>query len=334
MTPRFAILLFTSFTTLLTPAPALEHAPIPRPATTAPTAAASTTIAPRHLATITGDTTDTATPVILSPRHRAVLSARVATRIDQLHHEMGSRFELGEPLITLDPAIHEAAVLTAQARLTHAQSELARLETLAAERTHVKQAEAAILAARANLHATRRLHTNQHASDVELAVAQRDLDIALAQRDLAESQLQADLAAARQALDTARADLRIARHQLEACTVRAPFPGRVTRVLINPHEWVERGTPLIEVLDDTALRARFLLPANAFTRVRIGQQIAIDIAGAYEPAAARITHISPGIDPASQTFEVFARIDNEGRALSPGLRASFNLHQLLTADQP
>ena len=65
----------------------------------------------------------------------------------------------------------------------------------------------------------------------------------------------------------------LAAHEWQACTIRAPYAGRVARVLINEHEFVQRGTPLIEIADDTVLLARFLLPSALYRAVGVGRKL-------------------------------------------------------------
>ena len=58
----------------------------------------------------------------------------------------------------------------------------------------------------------------------------------------------------------AKASVREARVNLERAAVKAPFPGRVTRILVAPGELVAPGTTVAEIYDDTRLEIRVAIP--------------------------------------------------------------------------
>jgi membrane fusion protein, multidrug efflux system len=102
-----------------------------------------------------------------------------------------------------------------------------------------------------------------------------------------------DLMRARRALAQARMELKVAEHELSACTISAPYAGRVVKLLVREHELVQKGQELIRIVDDRLLRARFLAPSHARGRLAIGQTLALQIETIDRPVEARITHISP-----------------------------------------
>ncbi len=80
-----------------------------------------------------------------------------------------------------------------------------------------------------------------------------------------------EFAKAKADLEVAKANVALAQYKLEACTVRAPYPGRVVKLLVNENEWIEQGQPLIEIVDDRIMRARFYLPSRFYGRIKTGQ---------------------------------------------------------------
>lgn len=119
----------------------------------------------------------------------------------------------------------------------------------------------------------------------------------------------------------AEANLVVAKIRVETCTIRAPFDGKVVRVATNRHEYVQPGQELVEILDDSILRAQFLAPAALRNELTIGREVPVRILESGRVVTARVSHVGKMIDPSSSTVKVLAEIDNADGALSAGLRA-------------
>ncbi|MHC4873846.1 MAG: efflux RND transporter periplasmic adaptor subunit [Planctomycetota bacterium] len=117
----------------------------------------------------------------------------------------------------------------------------------------------------------------------------------------------------------ARSNLAVAEHELNSCTVKAPYDGRVVKVMADEHELLQRGEELISLVDDRVLRARFLVPANFFQSLKKKFRVLIKIPGVERDISGTITHISASIDSASNTFEVYAEVDNRESILRGGM---------------
>jgi len=266
--------------------------------------------------------------VVLAPRQRAVLSAEVTSTVAEIAKEMRESFRAGDSLLQLDATLLAMKEREARAVLASTQAALAQIETLAAEKTEIRRAEAVVVAARANLEATESLYKEKQASRVQLESARRDLCVAEADRERAASSAAPQLAAARKDVALAEGALAVAAHQVQACRVQAPYAGHVVRVLVQAHERVEPGTPLIEIVDDAELLAKFLLPARLFNAVQLGQAITLRVRETGADMQATVSRVSAVLDAASMTFEVHARIDNRDGRLCAGMNATLMLTDL------
>lgn len=121
--------------------------------------------------------------------------------------------------------------------------------------------------------------------------------------------------------DAAEAEARLesAVRDAEACSIVAPFDGRVVEVFVNEHELVEKGRPLLSLIDDSRLTAKFLFPEEKFDQVKIGDVLDLRVPVAGVSRSARISHIAPVLDPASRTLDVWAAVDNADSALRAGM---------------
>lgn len=161
----------------------------------------------------------------------------------------------------------------------------------------------------------------------DLASAKAVLDAATASLDAASgmydrnSASQVELAEARRDVAEAAARLERARHQAEACAIVAPFDGRVAEVMVSEHELVEKGRPVVSLIDDSRLVAKFLFPEEKFGQVGIGDVLIVRIPVAGVSREARVSHIAPALDPASRTLDVWAAVDNADAVLRAGMTA-------------
>lgn len=143
-----------------------------------------------------------------------------------------------------------------------------------------------------------------------------------------KSASQIELEEAKKGVAEAESRLELALHENEACRIVAPFDGRVAEVLVNEHELVEKGRPVISLMDDSRLTAKFLFPEERFGDMSIGDMLEIRIPVVGVVRQARVSHIAPVIEPASRTLDVWASVDNADSALRPGMTV------LLTDESP
>ena len=130
---------------------------------------------------------------------------------------------------------------------------------------------------------------------------------------------------AKKEADAAAANLDIARKELALTKITAPYPGIVKKVLVREYEWVDKGKPVIEVVNDKVLQANVLMPSTLFGKVRQGQEVSISVVETGTTVSGKVTHVSKVLDPASGTFEVYCEVQNPNGAVRSGMTGSLNL---------
>lgn len=163
------------------------------------------------------------------------------------------------------------------------------------------------------------LHEAQRAkSAAELAGAERSLQAneRLAQLN-ASGLMELDLA--RNAVDKARAELQMSDAQLSKCQILAPFDGVVAEHRVREQQYVQPGTPVLDILDDSSYELEFLVPSTWISRLRPGMSIRMRIDETGRDVYARVLRTSPRIDPVSQTLRVTAAVQGAARELRPGM---------------
>ncbi|THB71463.1 MAG: efflux RND transporter periplasmic adaptor subunit [Desulfovibrio sp.] len=130
---------------------------------------------------------------------------------------------------------------------------------------------------------------------------------------------------ARGALGVAQAEYAQADRDIESCTIVAPFTGRVSKLMVNAHETVQEGQELLEIVDDSVLLVKTLLPSAAFRSVSVGLEVMIQVNEIDAQVSGAVSHISATLDPASGTFEIYAEVDNSEGQLRSGMTGTLIL---------
>lgn len=130
--------------------------------------------------------------------------------------------------------------------------------------------------------------------------------------ELEEKQAEADVA-------NAEFQLILAEKNFAASEVRAPFDGKVADVFIRLYELPERGRPIMDIVNDSIITAKFLVPSYLMTSKKIGDPVFLLIQDTREVIKSRITRMSPVINAASGTVKVEAEINNRSGHLKGGM---------------
>jgi RND family efflux transporter MFP subunit len=163
------------------------------------------------------------------------------------------------------------------------------------------------------------LHDAQRAKSMaELAGAERSLQANQRLAELNAAGLM-ELDLAKNAVEKSQADLRISETQLSKCEIKAPFAGIVAEQRIREQQYVQPGTPLVDVLDDSGYELEFLAPSSWLRRMQAGTVVNIHIDEVRRHGLARILRISPRIDPVSQSIKVTAKLEGPIADLKAGM---------------
>ncbi len=103
--------------------------------------------------------------------------------------------------------------------------------------------------------------------------------------------------------EKAFAAVKAAQVNVNGCIVRAPFSGRVVKMIVNEHENVFPNDQLISLLDDSLLEIELILPSKSLAWLKVGTpfEYAVDETGLRYSAV--VQDIGANVDPASQTVK-------------------------------
>jgi HlyD family secretion protein len=272
------------------------------------------------------------------------VSSPVPGRLATLAVQAGQDVPRDALLFELDAAAEQAARAAEAARLAQAQAQVAntakgrRVDEIAVIQAQLAQARAQADLAAADLARQQQLVTQGFITPARLD----DARTALAQAQARVSELSASLQvarlpsrsdeqqAARASADAAAQALRAQAWRVQQMRQQAPAAARVTDTYFRVGEWVGAGVPVVALLPEGAVKARFFVPEAELGSIAPGQAVTLSCDGCGAPIAAHITRIAPQAEytppvifsnaqRAKLVFMVEARPDgNDAKRLKPG----------------
>ncbi len=213
-------------------------------------------------------------PVIgrLVSRQSGVVAARIAGAVAKMHVHIGDHVEEGDLMAELVSASLEVEVRRMEAALQRAEAELA-----------IRKNESERL---------RRLRNS--AAFQQGQYEDKKLEVTTLESRVTE----------------AKADLEIARLNLDYASIRAPYAGTVTLRQTEAGAYVPLGAPVVSLVNDQSLEAEADIPSDRMAGLRPGRKVTVEIAGVEAPASVRA--LVPVENPLTRTRAV--RFTLEGDA--------------------
>jgi len=235
------------------------------------------------------------------------ISPEVAGRVASVEVEVGDRVSKDRPLVVIDPRPFEL---------------------------RLRQAEARVSAARADLELARRELERKQDLVSDKTIPQAVFDQAQARHDLAAA-----------TLSEAVASRDLADRDLELTTVRAPADGTVTARIVVAGQWTDVGAPLVEIALGRRVKVVARVPSHWVTALQGLEGFDFTVQPGESPRRALLYSIDPVVSETSRSFEVVGVAPAAG--LKPGLFANIRLDSpetvrtlwipasaLLTSDTP
>jgi RND family efflux transporter MFP subunit len=142
------------------------------------------------------------------------------------------------------------------------------------------------------------------------------------------------LARSASGLDQAEVELKRAALDLERTTVRAPFPGRVADLRVDPGQFVSAGDELMTVVDLDPIKVEVQVLEAEVAYMREGRQASVAFAAfPGETFSGRIVSINPRVDPETRTARVTLHLPNPDHRIKPGMYARVSLDAQSFADR-
>lgn len=241
------------------------------------------------------------TPVVLeipmtgtvTARDHASLSSRVSGLVSAVHVTTGDRVGKGAKLLSLDPTLEKLGLMEAKAASAEALAE--------ADEARRRRDEA------------RRLGPKKGIPETEIRAAE-------AEAKIAETKLERLHAAERYKQEL------VARHD-----VYAPFAGVVVRRLAEEGEWVDTGTPVLELVGTGNLRLDLRVPQEHYPYIDTDTGVSVRLdAMPSRSIDGRISAKVPMSDSSSRTFLLRVQLPAREEDVTPGMSAQARLRMAST----
>jgi HlyD family secretion protein len=257
------------------------------------------------------------TDAVLYPRDQAAIVPKIIAPVKKFYVERGSPVKAGQLLVELENQDLVGAHLRSLGGYQQAQ---------ATYDMQVQKVAQDLKLAKQTLDAQQRLYDSRQVLYKEGAVSAKDLEdanVALTQArnayDLAQKQN--DLKVAEAQLNAAKGDTASAEAQVSYTKITSPIDGVVTDRPFYAGETPPAGAALITVMDLSQVVARAHVSQLDATRLKTGDEATLAVPGQGPAIKAKVTLVSPALDPSSTTVEVWVQAANPGGRLKPGVSA-------------
>ena len=234
------------------------------------------------------------------------VAAPLAGTLARLSVQAGQSVAQGAPLFALESEAEAAARAEAQARVIGAQAQARntdsgrRADELAVTAAQLAQARAQAALARNELGRQQQLVNQGFVSkarldDAQAAVAQSAAHVVELEAALRVAQLPArsdERAAARAGAGAAEQALKQSEWRVAQKQQQAPVAGVVAETYFRAGEWVAAGQPVVSLLPQGGVKARFFVAETEVAALAPGQAVTLRCDGCGAPIAARISRIA------------------------------------------
>lgn len=223
-------------------------------------------------------------------RDHYVLSAPLSGEVDRITLREGDEIVAGQTVARLRPVVPALLDSRTQLELRRRVEAARAAQERAAAR--VAQGQVVLEQARLEVERSRKLAESRlvavaklESDELTFLLAQREIDTANADVHVARHDVEVALAAVSRAHEGARTD--------EDWLLKAPIAGRVLRVQQKSAGTVSVGAPLIEFGDLSDLEVVIEQLTNEATRVSVGAPVRFDGWGGPQPLLGRVRRIEP-----------------------------------------
>ena len=276
---------------------------------------------------------------VLYPIHQASISPKITAPVRKFYVQRGDKVHRGELLAVLENKDLTAALLSAEGGYDQAEANYAAT-TSSGLPEQMQTAKLNVLNTRTALDAQQELYQSETKLYRQGAIARKQLDAA-----------QVALTAAQSAYETAKKHLKnlealgegeqkkAALGQLELAhgqylgaaaqvgytEIRSPINGVVADRAVYPGDIAPAGTPLLIVMDTSKVVVRLHVPQQQAELLRLGQTASFQVSGLSKEVPAKVTVLSPALDPNSTTVEVWVTANNPAGELKPGTTVNVSI---------
>src|SRR6266851_4912035 len=276
---------------------------------------------------------------ILFPLQQSAITPKISAPVKAFYIKRGSRVRQGQLLAVLEN--RDLAATAQENQGAYNQAEATYATTTSAQLPEeIQKVQLDTQAAKQMLEAQQKIYNSRQELFQQGAIPRKELDQAGVdltqarnQYQIAQKHLDALMATGKQqALKSAAGQLESAKGkflgaaaQMSYSQIRSPIDGVVTDRPLYPGEMAAAGTPIVTVMDISQVIAKAHIPQPEAELLKVGDKATITVPGESEPVDAKVTVVSPALDPNSTTVEVWVQAKNPKQRLKPGTSVQLSM---------
>ena len=271
--------------------------------------------------------------VVIFPLEQATIAPKITSTVKTFLVQRGTRVKKGQLLAELENADLSASAEASRGDYEQAEANYVMTVGMTLPQ-QIQKAELDAQAAKAGYEAQQKIYESRKELLQQGAIARRDVDaaeVALAQArsqsEQAERQVadmrrlgkEAQLKSAQGTKESAEGKYRSATAQLSYSQIKSPIDGVVTDRPLYEGDLATANQPILTVMNLSRLIGKAHIPQAEAAQLKVGSPAELRIAGLDEPVTARVSLVSPALDPGSTTVEVWVEARKPNPALRPGM---------------
>ncbi len=267
---------------------------------------------------------------VLYPIDQANVTPKIAAPVRRVLVNRGDHVKAGQVLAELENRDLVAAAAESKGQWEQAQASYQAM-TGATALDETQKSESDVASARQALEAAKKVYESRVELVKQGAFAQKladDARVSMVQAqgqfDTAQRHLQTLNSVGRReqtrglqaAIDSAKAHYDNASVQAGYATITSPISGIVADRAVYPGEMAAPGSPLVSIVNISQVVARANIPVKDAAFIKPGSPATLS--GPEGDIAGKVTVVSPAVNPATTTIEVWISAPNPGEVMKPG----------------
>jgi multidrug efflux pump subunit AcrA (membrane-fusion protein) len=253
---------------------------------------------------------------------KVVLRTEVGGIVREIRAREGLRVRGGDLLVRLDDERFRLALERQEASRLRLVSEMLLEKRFGQFADRPGAAAEKIAKAREDFAAAEADFRQGAISQSDFAAAVQDHELALIESGMRKDEVMA----AAKGLTQAEIDVRTARLDLQKTSIRAPFDGVVTEIMISPGEQLEPGRDLLTLVGLRGLKVIARVLESEVGRLKAGREVGLRFSAWPEvDFRGRVEAVSPVVNPGDRTCAVHVAVENPQDKIKPGMHAEVEI---------
>ena len=279
------------------------------------------------------------TEAVVFPLEQATVAPKITSTVKRFLVQRGARVKKGQLLAELENADLSATAEASKGDYDLAEANYA-MTVGAGLPQQIQKAELDAVSAKAAFEAQQKIYESRKALLQQGAIPRRDFEAAevtlaqarsqneQAQKQLADLQRlgkEQELKSARGSKESAEGKYHNAAALLSYSRIKSPIDGVVTDRPLYEGDLATANQPILTVMNLSRLIGKAHIPQAEAAQLKVGNPAEITTAGVDEPVKARVSLVSPALDPGSTTVEVWVEARKPDPALRPGMTVAVSM---------